>query len=298
MRRLIAIAMATTIGALGTACAERGPQPIGFAPGEPSRSATSEPSPTRTPAPTSSAAPSPTAARTFTYEAWFMYDGRLFVSHRTEPFDPAVGATAIEAVLGGPNAAERGADLSTFVTPGSELLGLSIADGVATVDLSDTFVSEETPAVAIGSLSQIVYTITQFGSVDGVRFEVEGTPLTNFGGYELDGPQRRANFEDQLPLILVESPAIGERVSSPATISGTADVFEAVVSIVILDEAGETIASTFTMATCGTGCRGTFTTDVRYDVASTQLGTVRVFEVSAMDGSPIHVVDIPVTLTA
>ena len=44
--------------------------------------------------------------------------------------------------------------------------------------------------------------------------------------------------------------------------AGTADVFEAVVSIEILDEAGRTVASTFTMATCGTGCRGSYTTEI------------------------------------
>ncbi|HYY09106.1 MAG TPA: Gmad2 immunoglobulin-like domain-containing protein, partial [Actinomycetota bacterium] len=77
-----------------------------------------------------------------------------------------------------------------------------------------------------------------------------------------------------------------------------ADVFEAVVSISIYDQAGRVIASSFTMATCGTGCRGDYSTDVRYDVDRTQAGSIRVYEVSAKDGSPINVVEIPVTLTA
>ena len=169
---------------------------------------------------------------------------------------------------------------------------------MATVDLDDTFVDQETPAIAVGSLAQVVYTLTQFDRVQGVVFEVDGRPLTNFGGYEIDGAQRRANFSDQLPFILVQSPLLGERVSSPVHISGTANVFEAVVSIAILDQNGRVIASTFTMATCGTGCRGTFETDVAYDVDATQHGTIRVYEVSAMDGSEIHVVNIPVTLSA
>ena len=33
-----------------------------------------------------------------------------------------------------------------------------------------------------------------------------------------------------------------------------------------------------------------------YDVTTTQHGTIRVYEVSAMDGSAINVVNIPVTL--
>ena len=292
MKRLIA--MTAVLAALTAACAESGAQPIGPAPITPSP--TVSPSPTPTPSPTVS--PSPTPTQSMTYELWFTYDGSLFLTHRTEPFTPAVGTRALEALLDGPTQAERAADLGTTINAGTTLRGLTIDDDVATVDLDGTFVDQETPAIAVGSLAQIVYTLTQFDRIQGVVFEVDGSPLTNFGGYEIDGAQRRANFADQLPFILVQTPRIGERVSSPVHISGTADVFEAVVSIAILDQHGKVIASTFTMATCGTGCRGTWETDVAYDVAATQPGTIRVYEVSAMDGSEIHVVNIPVTLTA
>jgi spore germination protein GerM len=294
MKRLIA--MAATLAALTTACAESGAQPLGPAPSN--EPASTSPSPTTSPTGDPSSTPSPTPTRTMTYELWFNYDGSLFVTHRTESFTPAVGSRALEALLDGPTNAEDAAGVGTAIDPGSRLLGLTIDDGVATVNLDGTFSAEETPAIAVGSLSQIVYTLTQFDSIDAISFQVESEPLTNFGGYELRGPQRRANFADQLPLILVEGPTIGERVSSPVRVSGTANVFEAVVSIAILDQQGDTVASTFTMATCGTGCRGTYSTDVRYDVGTTQPGTIRVYEVSAMDGSSIHVVDIPVTLTA
>ncbi len=292
MKRLIA--MTAVLAALTAACAESGAQPIGPAPGTGSPSPSTSPSPT--PSPTVS--PSPTPTQSMTYELWFTYDGSLFLTHRTEPFTPAVGTQALEALLDGPTQAERAADLGTTINAGTTLRGLTIDDDVATVDLDGTFVEQETPAIAVGSLAQIVYTLTQFDRIQGVVFEVDGSPLTNFGGYEIDGAQRRANFADQLPFILVQTPRIGERVSSPVHISGTADVFEAVVSIAILDQHGKVIASTFTMATCGTGCRGTWETDVAYDVAATQPGTIRVYEVSAMDGSEIHVVNIPVTLTA
>jgi spore germination protein GerM len=289
MKRLIALA--ATLAALTTACAETGAQPLGPAPGNGSESPSSTGSPTTSP----STSPDPT--RSMTYELWFNYDGALFVTHRTEPFTPGVGRRSLEALFDGPTDGERHADVSTSINPGTRLLDLTIDNGVATVDLDATFSAEETPAIAVGSLSQIVYTLTQFDSIDGVVFEVEGTPLPNFGGYELDGAQSRANFADQLPFILVETPGIGERVSSPVTIAGTSDVFEAVVSIEILDRNGDAVASTFTMATCGTGCRGSYTTDVEYSVETRQPGTIRVYEVSAMDGSPIHIVEIPVMLT-
>ena len=294
MKRLIA--MAATLAALTTACAESGAQPLGPAPSNEPSSPAPSPSPTGSPSPPSPS-PSPIPARDFRYEVWFNYDGYLFVTHRTEPFVPGVGARSVEAVLEGPTNEESAAGLSSAINPGTRLLGLTIHGGVATVNLDETFGAEETPATAVGSLSQIVYTLTQFDSIDGVVFEVGGTRLTNFGGYELRVPQRRASFADQLPAILLESPGIGERVSSPVTISGSADAFEAVVSIAILDEHGRTVASSFTMATCGTGCRGSYTVDVRYDVGNRQPGTIRVYEVSAKDGSPLHVAEIPVLLT-
>jgi spore germination protein GerM len=292
MKRLIAVAV--TLATLTAACAESGARSLGHAPGSGSPSSSTSPSGSPT---TPSPSPSPIPTRSVTYQVWFNYDGYLFVTHRTEPFTEGVGTRAVQILLGGPTHEESATGVSSAITPGTDLLGLLIDQGVATVYLSEAFTAEETPAIAVGSLSQIVYTLTQFDSIDEVLFDVNGSPLTNFGGYELDRPQRRADFADQLPFILVESPGIGDRVSSPVTITGTANVFEAVVSIAILDERGRTVASTFTMATCGTGCRGSYATDVRYHVGTRQPGTLRVYEVSAKDGSPLHVVEIPVTLT-
>jgi hypothetical protein len=100
------------------------------------------------------------------------------------------------------------------------------------------------------------------------------------------------------PAIEVTSPRPGDQVSTPVRIRGNADVFEATVSIDILDSAGNRIVRTFTTATCGTGCRGTFNKAVPFTVDTTQPGTIRVYESSAKDGKPINVVDTPVTLVA
>jgi len=51
------------------------------------------------------------------------------------------------------------------------------------------------------------------------------------------------------------------------------------------------------MATCGTGCWGTFDVTIRYNVSKAGWGTLRVFEPSARDGSPVHVTEYPVWLT-
>ncbi|MGQ0669634.1 MAG: Gmad2 immunoglobulin-like domain-containing protein [Actinomycetota bacterium] len=100
----------------------------------------------------------------------------------------------------------------------------------------------------------------------------------------------------ETPAIVVNHPRPGDRVSSPVAISGDADVFEATVSIRILDASGAVIAEDFTTATCGTGCRGTYSKEVAFDVSSEQAGTIEVFESSAEDGSQLFLVSIPVTL--
>ncbi len=233
-----------------------------------------------------------------TFEVWFGYGEWLFVTERTEPAGPRVGSAAVNALLAGPSAAERAAGVGTSIPDGTDLLGLSIDGGVATVDLSRTFESGGGSLSMFNRLAQLTYTVTQFPSVQGVNLELEGKPVTVFGGEGiiLEQPMTRRSYHDRLPAILVQSPLIGERVSSPVTVSGTADVFEAVVSITILDADGQEIASSTTMATCGTGCRGAFSTAVRFSVDGTQHGVVRVYEASAKDGRPIHVIDIPVML--
>jgi hypothetical protein len=77
----------------------------------------------------------------------------------------------------------------------------------------------------------------------------------------------------------------------------TADTFEATVSMWILDARGDEVAKGFTTATCGSGCRGRYTTTLAYKLAQDQRGVVEVYEDSAENGQRIHVVDIPVTLS-
>ncbi len=300
MRRSILLAVLAIIAALAAACAQPaavdlGPIPAGAtsaAPASPSPDdATPPDSPDRTPA---------SSDETMTFEVWFAYGGSLFVTHRTVPSSPRIGSAAVTALLEGPDATERRAGVGTAVPDGARLLGLTIEDGIASVDLSGEFGSGGgRPALGM-RLAQLTYTLTQFPTVRGVVLLLDGRRVDTFSGQGLivDRPLTRERFSEFLPAILVETPAPGDRVSSPVTISGTADVFEATVSISLLDASGREIVRTFTTATCGTGCRGTYSAAVRFHVARTQEGIVRVYESSAKDGSAINVVDIPVTLGA
>lgn len=222
---------------------------------------------------------------------------RLGVARRTVSNTRAVGAAALRELLAGPTPQEARAGLESHVPQGTELRGLDVAGGTATVDLTEEFVSGGGSLAIQARVAQVVYTLTQFSSVRRVRFAVQGEPVEVIGGEGLvvDPPVGRSDFEEVMPRILVESPAPGERVTSPLRLRGTANTFEATFQIEVLGAGGIVLASTFATATSGTGTRGTFDVRVPYRGGPGE-GTLRVFEFSAKDGSVINLVEIPVQL--
>ena len=189
--------------------------------------------------------------------------------------------------------------ITTAIPDGTQLLGVSIKNGVATVNLSTEYDSGGGTASMQYRLAQVVYTLTQFSSVKSVLFQIDGQTVTVFGseGIALDGPMGRANYYDQLPSIFVDRPAFGAAIGNPAKVSGNANVFEATFRVAILDAAGKTLVDQQVMATCGTGCRGTFDATLTYTVTKGQCGTLHVYDLSAKDGTPENVRDYQVWLT-
>ena len=150
---------------------------------------------------------------------------------REIPKTQAVGAAALNALLAGPNDAELGARpaMYTAIPEGTRFLGLRIEGGIATVNLSREFESGGGSASVLGRLAQVVYTLTQFPTVQGVRFELDGEPVEVFSGegVVLSEPVGRDDYYDQLPTIFVDRPAWGGVLANPARVVGLANTFEA-----------------------------------------------------------------------
>ena len=219
---------------------------------------------------------------------------------REVPETRAVATAAITVLLEGPTPDEAATGSITSAIPdGSRLHGISIEDGVATVDLSREYESGGGSHSMFVRLAQVVYTLTQFQTVESVLFQIEGRTVTVFSaeGVVLDGPVGRDDFLVLLPPIWVDRPAHGASLGNPGRITGSAEVFEASFLITLLDDQGRVLREEPAMATCGTGCRGTFDVTLPYDVPEAGWGTLRVWAGSAMDGSPVHVREYPVWLT-
>jgi germination protein M len=239
-----------------------------------------------------------TAAEQQRLLVYFMRGEKLGAAARRVPETPAVGAEAVRALLSGPAEAEIDAGLTTAIPTGTRLLGLDIADGVATVDLSEEFASGGGSLSMQARAAQVVHTLTQFPTVGSVSFELEGEPVEALGGegLVLAEPVDRGDFEDVAPQILVESPAVGETVRTPLRIQGTANTFEATFMVALMDASGRKLYEHFVTATSGSGERGTFDHEVTFGAEVPGPATLKVWEASAEDGSEIHSVEIPLML--
>jgi germination protein M len=256
-----------------------------------------------TPLPSASQAPSPvpSPADTTIVRAYFLVNEHLVPVLREVPATVAVGSAAMRQLLAGPSATEQAArpSLVSTIPAGTRLLGLSISGGVATVNLSREYESGGGSASMFGRLSQVVFTLTQFSTVSGVLFQLDGQPVTIFGGEGLilDHPVGRADYQDQTGSIFIDRPAWGAALGNPGTVTGLANTFEAVFQVQLRDATGRLLYDQHQMASCGTGCWGTFEVRVPYTVTTSQWGTLRLFDYSAKDGTPENVTEYPVWLT-
>jgi hypothetical protein len=147
---------------------------------------------------------------------------------------------------------------------------VSVADGTATVDL---------PEATQDQSAEIVYTLTQFPSVE--RVDVGGhSGLT------------RDDFASYQPPILVDTPASGADVGQTFRVAGTASVFEATLVVQLVRD-GKLLEKQTVTASEGAPGRGTFEATLH---GSPGAATVQAFSPSAADGSPQHEVDIAVTI--
>lgn len=209
---------------------------------------------------------------------------------------PALARGAMLALLEGPTAAERSAGYSTAIPAGTRLLSVSIHGDTATVDLSGEFDDGGGTLSMSLRAAQVIHTLTQFAGVKRVRFRMDGEPLELLGGegIEIAEPQTRAMWEDHVPAVLIESPGAGAVVASPLTVRGTANVFEAVFTLDVVDPDGAVLASRVVHATSGTGTRGTFSASVPFTPWAAGTGHIVAKVASPKDGSWQTVVSVPI----
>ena len=133
---------------------------------------------------------------------YFVYigeDGTLSRKMITRPVEkndsPLV--TNMNILLAGPNAQESGRGYRSLIPEGTRLLSASVRDGVAYLNFNEQF---EFNTVGMdgyqAQLMQIVYTATEFGTVNSVQFLIEGQKKEYLGseGIWIGSPLSRSSF--------------------------------------------------------------------------------------------------------
>ena len=123
-------------------------------------------------------------------------------------------ADAVRQLLAGPTAAEVKLGYRTYVPAGTRVTDVSVADGVATVDLNGRFISGGDGGNRLARLAQLVRTLTGPNGATSVQLLIGGKPVDGvFPGVPTARPVRFQFLET--PNVVVTKPPV-ERLPVPS----------------------------------------------------------------------------------
>jgi hypothetical protein len=194
----------------------------------------------------------------------------------------SAGNTGLHAVSALFTAPPTDPDYSSLWASGS-VDSVTQQSGLITVDLSADAAPVGNPPTARVyhvALQQIVYTVQRaLDSHDPVRIMISGSPPEGTTVPLQADPARVIEGA-----IVIDTPSQDATVQSPVTVEGDASVFEATVSWQILQD-GQVVQEGYTTTSSGQKF-SPYSFDVALDPGSY---TLRVYEASAEDGSPMFV---------
>ena len=267
---------------------------VGSTATEPPAPSTSEPTPTPTPTPTATTAGALAVLPVY-YVAPIGDDARMVRLYREwltsagvarGADDQARARAAVELAM---TAVPPGTDGYLRTWDGVDLLDVSVTDARITITLSGpgtTAFPEDTERVTVQQLVWTAQAAVGKGTIP-VRFELADGSGAMFGTQPVDRtynrPASRDLYHEDLAPIWVTTPTRGQVLPAgrAVTVRGEACVFEATVSWELLRE-GTVVDNGFVTASVGAPDRGTY--DIRLGSPRPGSYTVRVFELSAVDG--------------
>lgn len=111
-------------------------------------------------------------------------------------------------------------------------------------------------------------------------------------------PSASASPSSMPAAITIDSPAEGATTTTPVELNGTANTFEAALTVDAVDADGNVLCVRNIMATSGMGTPGTWETTLAFPPPGSALPvTVRAYEFSAKDGSIVNLVERAVTVS-
>lgn len=201
-------------------------------------------------------------------------------THELTTSTVGVARAAMELLVSGET---HDPDLTTAAPPGTEVLGVSIRDGVLIVDLSGEVARHGSgSATEVAFAHQLAHTAAQFDGVDAVRLWVDGRAVTELWGH-LDWSEPLEADPFVLSPVTFTSHTYGEEVApGTVTVAGEARVFEAHVGLRLIDPDGTVVDESWTTASDGPPDRGDWT--ATFDLDRPGTWTVEAAESDPSDG--------------
>lgn len=132
---------------------------------------------------------------------WILIDpeGKLIPMRATRalPKSASPMSDALQALFASPTVAERKQGLRTLVPPETKLRSAWIKDGIAFINVSEEFQFNQYGIDgSLAQLAQVVFTATEFSTVQSVQFLIEGQKRDYLGaeGVWIGTPLSRASF--------------------------------------------------------------------------------------------------------
>lgn len=149
------------------------------------------------------APPSPPAPAERLVAVYLVRDGRLAPVTRLVSGELPRAEAAMRVLLLGPTEEERAAGTVTAVPSATQLVGLTVTERVAEVDLSAEFQSPAEPQVVLLRVAQVVWTLVEDPEVAAVRFLIDGEPIEVpvADGTTPDRPVTAADFASVGPIV-------------------------------------------------------------------------------------------------
>jgi sporulation and spore germination protein/putative peptidoglycan binding protein len=154
----------------------------------------------------------PASAQQGAAKIWFAQGEQLRAVNR-----PAASAEeAVQALLAGPTAAEKKLGFRSYVPVATQLNTVTVANGLATVDLSLQFGLGDDPASLDARVSQLVHTLVGIEGARRVRLLLDGgVPLGMFPGISTAQP---------LTLKYLDTPDVPATKAAPPPVEATKPV--------------------------------------------------------------------------
>ena len=117
-------------------------------------------------------------------------DGNIVPYVMSIPWEEGIARAAVNNLIDSDEVRVRISDsgLNPVLPKGTEILGLTIRDGLAKIDFNSNFINFSSKKEEENAMSAVIYTLTEFPTVDMVQFMIEGENIeTLLFGTDISG---------------------------------------------------------------------------------------------------------------